>query len=167
MALTPAQVTVFAAHIQANTDPNIIAWRQAGETGQIANWYNQLTSPAIIGWKTKVTLAQVGETFVATGLAALTSANNERLRTFAMYNPSGVSPSRVDHRTFFDEVFSVAAGASTRAALLALWKRTITRGEQVFMTGVGSDVSPATLTFEGVITNEDVVAALFGISQVR
>lgn len=166
MALTPSQITVFAAHINANTDPNIVAWRQAGETGQIANWYNQPTSPAVIAWKTKVTIPQVGETFVATGLAALTSANNERLRTFAAWNPSGVTPSRADHRTFFDEVFSVAAGASTRAALLALWKRTITRGEQVFMTGTGTDVSPGTVTFEGMITNEDVVAALFGISRV-
>ena len=33
---------------------------------------------------------------------------------------------------FFDDVFSVAAGASTRAALLALWKRPATRLEKLF-----------------------------------
>ena len=79
-----------------------------------------------------------------------------------MLSPSGVNPSLAERRAFFDEVFSVAAGATTRAQLLALWKRPATRTEKIFATGTGSDASPATLTFEGSISGTDVQRTLRG-----
>jgi hypothetical protein len=82
------------------------------------------------------------------------------LGVIAQINPDGINPSRTDQRAFFDDVFSAASGDSTRAALLALWKRLATRVEKLFATGTGSDASPATLTFEQPLAYQDVLQAM-------
>ena len=88
----------------------------------IAQELNKDVTPAFVVWKTNVDRNEVGKAFQATALAAITAGNNDKLANFAAWNDS-VNPSRADQRAFFDDVFIVAAGASTRAALLALWKR--------------------------------------------
>ena len=158
MILTPAQLTVLRNAILAETDPELVALRAAGATGAMAEWYNRAST--FVVWKTLVQNSEVGRAFVASGLSAMTSGNNDRLVSFALWNPEGVQPFRADHRQFFDDVFSPASGASTRAALLALWKRFATRAERLYATGTGSDAVPGQLVVEGALENEDVVRAL-------
>jgi hypothetical protein len=160
--LTPAQNAALKAAILAETDPTLVAFRNVGSDDGVAQFYNGASSPAFIVWKSSVEQAEVGRAFVASALSAMTSANNDRLVSFALWNPGGVTPSRADHRQFFDDVFSPASGASTRAALLALWKRTATRVERLFAIGTGSDAAPGTLVFEGEISGLDVSIALRG-----
>ena len=155
--MTPEQLTTLKAAILAETDPAFVALRQAGAVGAMADFYNQPST--FVAWKTSVTRNEVGKTFVASALAAITAGNNDKLANFAAWNDT-VNPSRADQRQFFDDIFSVAAGASTRAALLALWKRFATRGERVFATGTGSDAAPGSLVFEGTIGVEDVIKAV-------
>lgn len=124
----------------------------------IARELNKPVVPDFVVWKTNVPRNEVGKEFVASALAAITSGNNDKLANFAAWNES-VNPSRADQRAFFDDVFSVAAGASTRAALLALWKRSANHVEKLFATGTGSDASPATMVIEGAIGYADVQAA--------
>ncbi len=62
----------------------------------------------------------------------------------AVYAGAGVNPSLADRRQCFDDIFSGAGGATTRANLLALWKRLATFAQKLFSTGTGSDAVPAT-----------------------
>lgn len=158
--LTPAQKTTLAAHIAASGDLNSIPNTYDGAY-EIARLLALPASPAFIVWKSSVPKSEVGKAFVASALAAITAGNNDKLNNFAAWNET-VEPWRADQRQFFDDVFSVAAGASTRAALLALWKRPATRIEKLFATGTGSDASPATLAFEGEVSYNDVYEARNG-----
>ena len=156
--LSPGQLTALRAYIDA--DPALAAIPNTHDGAfEIARLMMLPTDPAFIVWKSNVALDDVGEAFVATSLASMTSGNNDRLVSFALYNPQGVNPSRVDHRAFFDDVFSPASGAPTRTSLAALWRRTASRFESLFATGTGSDASPATLVEEGSLAYVDVVYA--------
>jgi hypothetical protein len=157
--LTTEQLSVLRSAMDAETDPEFVAYRTNGQTPLMAEWYNADTSPAHIVWKTNVHKNEVGKAFVASALAAITAGNNDKLSNFAQWNET-VNPSRADQRAFFDDVFSVSAGATTRAALAALWKRPATRVEKLFATGTGTDASPATLVFEGRIADYEISAAL-------
>ena len=157
--MTPAQLTTLKAAIAAETDVAFVAFRLGGSTGSMAEWYS-LPDPAFVVWKTNVSVNSVGDNMVGTEFAGLTSLNATRLQTIAQYSPSGINPSMADRRQFFDDVFSGAGGVLTRAKLLILWKRMALRGEKLYATGTGTDTTPATLAFEGRITNSDVLQAL-------
>lgn len=169
MALTQAQKTSLKTDIIAATDPACVALENdpanPDKAAAVAALYNLAAAgPNNIGWKKLVNISEVGDAFNGTELAGLTGTNNDRLRTLAMYSPNGVNPSLANRRQFFDDVFSGAGGTNTRAALLALWKRTLTRAQKLFSTGTGSDASPATTdanvgdTF--ALTYLDVLAAM-------
>ena len=157
MALTTQQLQTLKAHIDASPDLNTYPMTGDGAYA-IAELMNLPSSPAFIVWKSAVSKNDVGKVFQASALAAITAGNNDKLANFAAWNET-VYPSRADQRAFFDDVFSVAAGATTRASLLAFWKRTAKRAEALFATGTGSDASPATMTFEGSISYTDVIEA--------
>lgn len=158
MALTPAQQTTLANAIKASTDPVVQTAYQIGDAVTLANWVNSASTTVV--WKSFVPKAQVGKAFVATAIAAITAGNNDKLSSYALWNPEGVDPSRADTRAFFDDIFSVTAGASTRAALLALWKRFATQAERLFVTGTGTDQTPALLGWEGTLSVTEVSVAL-------
>ena len=96
---------------------------------------------------------------IASALAAITAGNNDKLANFAAWNET-IDPQRADQRAFFDDIFSVAAGATTRAALNALWRRTTTRAENIFAVGTGTEASPAVLGWEGNVSLNDISDAL-------
>jgi hypothetical protein len=158
MALTPAQLVILKADILADSTLSSKPMNDDGHQA-IADAYKALASPAFTVWKTSVPITQVGDKFNGAELAGLTTGNQGRLQTIAMYSAAGVNPSLADRRAFFDDVFSGAGGATTRANLLALWKRLALRGEKLFATGTGSDASPATLVVEGAISRQDVATA--------
>lgn len=155
--MTPAQLTTLKAAILAETAPAFVALRTGNETGQMAEWFN--VNSTFICWKPSVTIEQTGAVFNGGEWAGMTSANHTRLQTVAQYL-SSYSPASAGIRAMFDNIWSGAGGALTRAALLALWKRPATRGEKVFATGTGTDASPGVLTFEGQISNSDIGDAL-------
>lgn len=155
--LTDAQLLTLKAAIAAETDPAFVTLRTEGATGWMAEWFNEQSS--FVVWKTSVPKNEVGKAFQASALAAITAGNNDKLANFAAWNDT-VYPSRADQRAFFDDVFSVTAGATTRANLAALWKRPATRGERVFASGTGTEAAPGQLVFEGRITEAHVVRAI-------
>ena len=158
MALTPQQLTALKAAIAA--DPVLLAQPNNSDGDYaIASALNLAASPAFTVWKTYVPSTQVGDNMVGTEVAGLTTANISRLQLIIQMSEAGVNPSLVDRRQFFDDVFSGAGGALTRAKLLILWKRLATRAEKLFATGTGTDPSPATLVFEGSLSYQDVTAA--------
>jgi hypothetical protein len=157
-SLSNAQITTLRADILS--DPALAAKCVPFGDGtyEIAAAYSLAASPQFIVWKTAVPRNEVGKAFVATALDAITAGNNDKLANFAAWNDT-INPSRADQRAFFDQIFSVAAGASTRAALLALWKRDAKRIEKLYATGAGSDASPATMVYEGSLSQPDALRA--------
>lgn len=156
--LTTQQQAILKADIAANSDLNSQPNNSDGAF-EIARLYNLNAAPNYTVWKTNVTINEVGKKFNGTELAGVTQANQARLQTIAIYLAGGVNPSIPDNRQFFDDIFSGAGGTNTRANLLALWKRLGSRVEKLYATGTGSDAAPATLTFEGPISYQDVEIA--------
>lgn len=156
--LTPPQQQTLKADIAANPDLNSQPHNSDGAF-EIARLYNLDAAPIYTVWKTNVSINEVGKKFNGTELAGLTANNATRLQTIALYLAGGVNPSIPDNRQFFDDVFSGAGGTNTRANLLPLWKRLGSRVEKLYATGTGTDAAPATMTFEGPISYQDVEAA--------
>jgi hypothetical protein len=158
--LTNAQLLTLKAAILGETDPTFVGYRNVNDKSSMAAWFNESTSPAFIVWKSLVTLTAIGDKINGSELEGLASLPMTRLQTIALFSPGGVNPSLADRRAFFDGVFSGASGVQTRAALLALWKRTARRYEKLYATGTGSDGSPATLVVEGTIDSSHINDAL-------
>ena len=156
--LTTEQQATLKADVEADPAFATLPHNSDGAWA-IAEAYKLTASPDFIVWKTLVDKNEVGKTFVASALAAITAGNNDKLANFAAWNET-VNPSRLDQRAFFDDVFSVAAGATTRDALLALWKRKANRLEKLFASGTGSDASPATMVVEGSLSYPVVLEAM-------
>ena len=155
MALSTAQLAVLRAAILA--DPALATQPMDGNgNGFIADAFNLLASPAFTVWKTSITLMEVGKAIRSSDVANLTTANTNRLTVTAAFSGGVFDPANLDTWAGFDDIFSVAGAAPTRANLLALRKRLAKRIEKLFATGTGSDLSPATLVFEGTITPLDV-----------
>jgi hypothetical protein len=156
--MTPAQLATLKAAILA--DPALSSQPMNSDGAYaIAQALNLSASPNWTVWKTEVAMVEVGKNINGSELGGLTTANHTRLQTIIQISGGTINPSLADQRAFFDDVFSGAGGALTRAKLLILWKRLATRGEKLYTTGTGSDASPATLVFEGNIDYQYVLLA--------
>jgi hypothetical protein len=155
--LTTAQLQALATDIASSEFSGLPQTADSGVV--IAEAYNLEASPVFTVYKTFVDLQTVGVTFDGADLGNITSANSERLRTFAAWVPEGVIPERDDHRAFYNDVFSGAAGAATRAKLDVLWVKNVTRCERLYATGTGTTNNPGLLVFEGNIDSNTILAA--------
>lgn len=156
--MTPAQIAILKSTIQGDGTLNSQPMNTEGAVA-IQNLLNAAASPPFTIWKRSVSISEVGDNIVGNDLAGLSTLNTTRLQTIVLLSQDGVNASLADRRAFFDDVFSGAGGAATRAKLLILWKRLATRGEKIYATGTGSDASPATPGFEGSIDYNDVLQA--------
>lgn len=158
MALTTAQLQALKADIALDPVLSLVPKTSDGAF-QVAAAYNLAASPAFTVWRSNVTIRETGQAFNGTELAGLTTGNQTRLQTIAVYFDAGYNAGLADVRQMFNDIFSGAGGTTTRAQLLALWKRFATRVEKLFATGTGSDASPANLVFEGTVSYNDILAA--------
>ena len=157
MGLSTEQLPTLRAAIDAETDTTFVGYRNEGATGLMAEWFNVASTFTV--WKSAIEAPEVGKEFDAASLDSMTAGSADKLNNFRQWNDV-VYPSRADHRSFFDGVFSPPSGATTRANLYTLWRRFASRGEKLFATGTGSDVAPGALVYEGLITDQDVIKAL-------
>jgi hypothetical protein len=158
MALLPSQYAALKAAILA--DPALAAL-PANEDGAfaIAAAFNSNATPDFWVYKTSVSNEAIGDAMNGTEIAGLLNLPMQRLQVLAAYSGGTQNPSRADRRAAFDQVFSGAGGAMTRASLAVLWRRLATRAEKLYATGAGSTGSPATMTFEGSLTFAEVLSA--------
>jgi hypothetical protein len=155
--LTPAQMQTLKTNIIA--DPILAAWPNNTDGAfEIAKAYNLQASPNFTLWKQSVTIVEIGRAMRSVDVAGLTTANSTRLQVIAQYSGNVFNPALTDTRAAFDDIFSVAGAAPTRANLLALYKRFATRIEKLFAVGTGTDASPATSALADgfVLTFQDV-----------
>lgn len=156
MALTPAQSATLRTAVLA--EPSLANAVLTGDDYAIAAWCNAPTSWVVyksvlsrhdILTKTSPT----GTSFTWAGGAYITRAQGERDAFREMFNDTGtVNPGDPKIQSAFLDIFSGAGGAPNRTHILALSKRTATNAERVLSTGLGTDANPATLTFEGEVS---------------
>lgn len=158
--LTTQQLQMLKADIAA--DPVLSAFPNNSDGSvEIAKAYNTKAVPDFTLWKKFVPMGEVGTAMKNDDIADLTTADTNRLQVMGQYSGGAFNASLADTRTGFDDIFSVAAAADTRASLAALWRRLATRGEKLFATGTGTNAAPATSAFEDgwTLTYQDVDAA--------
>jgi hypothetical protein len=150
VALTLAQKQALKADIIAAADAACVALEASPADPDLADavrkLYNLEASPAWTIWRKQVPLAEIAKKINGAELAGLSSLNHTRFQTIITLTnaANGLDASLADQRAFFDDIFSGAGGATTRANLLTLWKKLATRAEKLFSAGTGSDAAPAT-----------------------
>ena len=153
--MTPAQLATLKADILA--DP-VLAAKPTNSDGAfyIAAAYNLPASPAFTVWKSRISTKELRDAVASasTQLDGLTGSKREAL----LWLVAGELDARlVSTRAALDDL---TGGQQTlKAALVAAQKRECTRAEKLFSTGTGTPASPATTTFEGVLSYQDVEAA--------
>jgi hypothetical protein len=157
--LSTEQMLALKAYI--NSQPDLSSYPNNTDGAfDIARLLNAATNHVV--WRTRVVTEDVGNSINYVALSALTTANRDRLTTFFILNREDFDPSRADIRAYFADTFSGALGGqgqATRDALEALWRRPANRIEQVFAVGTGTSQSPASLTFEGEVSYQEVDTA--------
>jgi hypothetical protein len=160
MALTSQQQATLKAAILADPTLNAYPNTTDGNFDMCAQKLNVVASPAFTVWKSNVGLKETGRSYNGAEWAGMTSGNHTRLTDVALWVADGYDASRPDIRDMFNDIWSGAGGATTRANLLAMWKRSALLGEKILAaSGTGSDASPATIGYEGSLSYVDVMAA--------
>jgi hypothetical protein len=162
MELTTAQLQTLKTDINTNTDPEFVSYRNSGNAGAMADWYN--VDSTFIVFKPTEPTTSIGDVVSYVAVAALTDANVNKLNLFYTLQPQEFEPIRADQRQYMADVFSGAlggAGQATRDALDALYRRPALRGEKLYCTGTGTTVTPGALnaTAQGDITTQNIVDA--------
>ena len=156
--LTQEQLGVLKADILAN--PAFTGWNLATSAQEVADWYNVVASPDWWVWRTLVTPREwvdaiMGYSGAATQLDGLTASKRDSLFWGIGYE---LDPSQASVRAALDDF--CGSQNTLKAAIVAEEKRKGTRAEKLFSSGTGSSASPATMTFEGSLTYQQVEAAL-------
>ena len=159
MSLNTAQLATLKTAILADPVLNVYPNTSDGNNNMCVEKLNVLASPTWTVYKGNVSILATGQAFNGTELAGMTTANQTRLQTIAQYLAQGYNAALADVRAMFNDIWSGAGGANTRANLLALWKRPALLGEKILSTGIGSDAAPAMMVYEGNISPTDVEQA--------
>lgn len=168
--MTPAQLTTLRTALLASADPEVVAAVAARNDTEVARLLNLPANPAFYVWRSTLARHEIltqtsedGTTFAWAGGAYITRSQGERDAFREMFNSTGeVDPSLPTISAAFNDIFSGAGGAGNRAHILAMSRRKATLVEKFFAVGAGTVVSLAKLTFEGMVTIDDVGQALNG-----
>lgn len=151
--LTTSQLLVLKADILI--DPALAAQPNTSDGAfAIAAAYNLNAVPVWRVWRTEVPTAAVKKAVVWTEYIG--RSVGERGAFELIISNGIVNAADANIRQGFQDIFSGPSGLGTRTNLTAIAKRDATRAEKLFSTGAGTDASPATMTFEGFLSYQDV-----------
>lgn len=156
--MTPEQLQTLKAAILNETDQAFVALRSAGETGAMAEWFNQPST--VVVWRSRVARNDVTvDGFDWTQVDNLTTG---QARIWDLLFADGpIDPSEAGKRAGIRECWKGTAGkVAVGTFVLTQCKRFATRGEAVFATGAGTTASPSVSIAGGSISNDDIVQAL-------
>lgn len=155
--LTNDQLTILAAAIAAETDPDFVEYRTQGATGAMAAFYNEQAVPAFYVWRSNYTPDLIADAIDLgiTQLDGLTASKRDSLLWWAnRQHDARLAQTQA-------AINDLCGSQNTlKGAVLDGAKRPVTRGEKLYCTGAGTLAAPAATGFEGYITNGDIVAAL-------
>lgn len=161
--LTKAQIQTLKAAILAETDAEFVALRSSGATGAMAEWLNVEKTPAAKAWRTNVDPRDSDEATPWTNFDTITVAakRDSYLHAFMRY-PRDYSKGAV--RKWITDIWGNATvGSNAEVILTAAGLRNITRAESILggtATATTNTVTALKLSWEGRLSNEDVVLAV-------
>lgn len=156
--MTPAQLATLKAAILAD---NALASQPMNSDGafEIARLLNEPAAPDFIVWKTDVSVDEI----MRNGMdwARVDNLSVGKARIWDWLGRLGTfNASKTNVRAGVDAAWvGTAADLAVRAAIYVHCKRKATRIEKILATGTGTDVSPATMSFEGLLSYQDVESA--------
>lgn len=154
--MTPSQLSAIKAAIVAdpvlNAKPN-----NSDGAFDIALALNLLAVPDYIVWRSDVPTKDCKKAMVWTEYIGRSAG--EREAWVFMLSNGILNTADVNVRQGIQDIFSGAGGVGSRTALVAIAKRKATRAEKALATGTGTDATPATMTFEGSLSYQDVELA--------
>jgi hypothetical protein len=156
--LTNAQLILLRDAILA--DPALAAFPNTQDGAfDLATALDALVSPAFIVWRTSVSRGEILQNgFDWTRLDNL-SVGKARVWS-DIFVDGAINPSKLNVRIGIESVWvGTAADLAVRAAVYVPCKRSATKAEKILATGTGSDATPATMTHEGRLSYDDVLAA--------
>jgi hypothetical protein len=159
--LTPAQLVTLKAAIMAETSGAFVTFRQQGATGAMAEWINGTLQPNVIAWKTAATANELDEGADYSAFDSVAAGKRDAWSMFLMYAPRDMSKGR--NRKVVTDVWGNATAASIGESVLLAATRKITRGEDYLggsATGTTGTVTARNLTWEGYLSNDDIVQAI-------
>lgn len=187
--LTPEQLATLKAAILAETDPTFVAARTEGNNATMAAFYAADANPAFYVWRSVVNTDDV---FDAISWASLTPVDIPNVADSAQLAAAQTTRALICQakqinlqillqgrqtinatklrvrQALTDSLQNVPAGVAG-APLDAGWTqvkatlyRSVNRGERLFATGTGTTGVPGLAGWEGVITRDDVLAAMVG-----
>jgi hypothetical protein len=162
MILTEQQLQTLKTNILASIDQAVIDARQLRNDTELARLYNLPSNPAVIIWRSSVSQDEIMQNGFDWVRVDNLSVGKARIWEWLFANSQrSINPTRSNVRSGIAECWrGTAADLAVQAVVLGHCKRTATRAEALFVTGTGSDASPATPSFEGVIDIADVGAAM-------
>ena len=123
----------------------------------VAAAYNLDADPAFIVWKTDVPTSECKKAMVWTEYIDCSIGQRDAWR-FMLSNGT-ISPADANIRQGIADIFSGPGGAGSRAALITIGKRGVSRFEKLFAVGEGTDLYPGTMTIEGNLSYQEVMNA--------
>jgi hypothetical protein len=186
MTLTTAQYQTLKTAINAETDPTFVGYRQTGQTGAMANWYNLAAVPAFAVWRTDAPVSAILDgitwtNFTPTDVADGSGLHTERvlitqtkqmnLQTM-VFGRDTIDASKANIRAGLrDAVIQLPTGASGAAVsaggasginVLTPCTRSASNAEKVFAGAPATtgSVTANLLGWEGKLTDADIVQAL-------
>jgi hypothetical protein len=129
---------------------------------EIAEAYKLIVSPNFIVWRTSVSQDEIMQNGFDWTQVDNTTVGKARIWEWMFDNQSNtINPSKINVRSGIDEAWKgTAAMLAVRAAVYIHCKRKANRAEKLFATGTGTDASPATMSYEGMLTYTDVKDAM-------
>ena len=161
MSLTTAQLVTLKAAILAETNATFVALRQAGATGQMAEWINGTLVPNQAAWLSVASSVALDEGASYSLFDTIIAGKRDAWALFLQYAPRNMTRAR--NRKVVSDVWGNAIAASVAESILLATTRPITRGEGYLggsATGTTGTVIALNLAWEGSISNDDVVQAV-------
>lgn len=164
MPLTNAQKALLRDHINASSDLNVFPNSNDGNI-EVANLLKLQASPDFYVWRSEVSRTEVYNFTSPEGTTwNWTTYKNqgatEQNAWTQMFMGDRADFSKPNLRAGIAAIFAGSAQANAqRDHCLSMGKRLAKRGERVLASGTGSLASPATMSFEGNLTADDVESA--------
>lgn len=155
MSLTTTQLQLFKADIAASEFSGLP--QNSDSAFAIAAAYNLEASPAYVVWRNGIPTKEVKRNI---NWVEYLSCSVSEKQTFELIISNGIiDAGDANIRQGFQDIFSGPQKVQTRTNLVEMAKRNATRLEKLFAEGLGTTISPSTLTFEGSIGYQDVINA--------
>lgn len=160
MALTASQNATLKAHIEASPDLNSQPDNSDGDF-EIARLLNLQNVPDFTIWKPSTSMDETMRAFTDADWTEVDGLTVGKARIWEwLLGLNTVSPAQTSYRAAVAECWKgTAARLATQARIFTSWKRLATRCERVLATGTGSAADPATASFSGSISYQDVGTA--------